>query len=189
MVMKPAALLAAVLALAGCASAPIASQIPTSTPASPGSPVRTAAPTPAISRTAVPSTRPTAQPTIVPATPTPAAAPTPAASAYPPGSVIVTFKVTNEKYRVLVTDPANIAIAQKLLAGKEAPRIPNGVVVRGDPSVNTGWSWHIDPDTLEFADMTTEVCDGKPSFVEANAISGNRFCPWSAKVVAIEPAN
>ena len=37
--------------------------------------------------------------------------------------------------------------------------------------------------------MTTEVCDGKPSFVQADQITGNRFCPWSAKVVAVEPAN
>jgi hypothetical protein len=90
---------------------------------------------------------------------------------------------------VLVIDPANIAIAQKLLAGKEAPPIPNGVVVRGDPSVNVGYTWHIDPTTFEFADVTTEVCDGKPSFVEAGEMTGDRFCPWSAKVVAIVPAN
>jgi hypothetical protein len=90
---------------------------------------------------------------------------------------------------VLVTDPANVAIANDLLAGREAPRIPNGVVVRGDPSVNTGWSWHIDPATLEFADMTTEVCDGIPSYVEAQTITSDRFCPWAAQVVAVEPAN
>jgi hypothetical protein len=111
------------------------------------------------------------------------------ASGYPAQSGIVTFKVLNEQYRVLVVDPANIAIAQRLLAGKEGPRIPNGVVVRGDPSVNTGWSWHIDPETFEFADVTTEVCDGKPSFVENDEISGDYFCPWSAKVIAIDPAN
>jgi hypothetical protein len=102
--------------------------------------------------------------------------------------VIVTFKVANEEYRVLVVDPANVAVAQKLLAGEQAPSIPNGLVVRGDPSVNTGWSWHIDPASLQFADMTTEVCDGKPSFVENGTITGDYFCPWSAKVVAVEPA-
>lgn len=90
---------------------------------------------------------------------------------------------------MLVVDPANAAIAQKLLAGKKAPSIPNGVVVRGDPSVNIGWSWHIDPATFEFADATTEVCDGKPSFVEAGTITSDYFCPWSAKVIAVEPAN
>ncbi len=101
----------------------------------------------------------------------------------------MTFKVVNEKYRVLVTAPANVLIAQQLLAGQDAPRIPNGVVVRGDPSVNIGWSWHIDPATFEFADVTTEVCDGKPSYVEDQTISGDHFCPWSAKVVGVEPAN
>ena len=103
--------------------------------------------------------------------------------------MIVTFEVAGEMYRVLLTAPQTIAIAQRLLAGEEAPSIPNGIVVRGDPSVNTGWTWHIDPASLEFADITTEVCDGRPSFVEQGLITGNRFCPWSAEVVAIERAN
>lgn len=102
---------------------------------------------------------------------------------------MVTFKVLNEQYRVLVVNPVQVAIAQQLLAGDEAPPIPNGVVVRGDPSVNVGWTWHIDPSTFEFADVTTEVCDGKPSFVERDEISGDYFCPWSARVIAIDPAN
>jgi hypothetical protein len=60
------------------------------------------------------------------------------------------------------------------------------VVVRGDDGgVNTGFSWHIDPASLEFADMTIEVCDGTPSDVERGMIS-DRFCPWSAEVVAID---
>ena len=101
----------------------------------------------------------------------------------------MTFKVVDEQYRVLVVDPNNVAIVEDLLAGRDAPHIPNGVVVRGDPSVNTGWSWHIDPATLEFADATAEVCDGKPSYVEAGTITGNRFCPWSAKVIAVDLAN
>lgn len=137
---------------------------------------------------------PTPQPTNPPspsATATPSVTPSPSAAqpSYPAGSVIVTFDVKGEQYRILVVDPDNVAIAQKLLSGQEAPSIPNGLIVRGDPSVNTGWSWHIDPQSLEFADVTTEVCDGKPSFVEDGTLSGDRFCPWSAKVIAIEPAN
>ena len=104
------------------------------------------------------------------------------------GSVIVTFKVVDEQYRVLVTDPANVAIVNDLLDGGEGPRIPNGEVAPGDGGVNGPWTWHIDPATLEFADMTTEVCDGKPSFVEDGLVSGDRFCPWSAKVISVEPA-
>lgn len=132
--------------------------------------------------------------TAAPATPTPSPSASPAhsptASPTPAGSsgVIVTFEVSGEQYRVLVTDPAQIEIAQKLLAGEEAPSIPNGLIVRGgDGGVNTGWSWHIDPDDFAFADMTTEVCDGRPSYVEDGSLSGDRFCPWSATVVAVEP--
>jgi hypothetical protein len=92
-----------------------------------------------------------------------------------------------EEYRIRLTDPADIDIAQKLLAGEAAPRIPNGQVVRGDADVNVGYSWHIDPASVEFADVATEVCDGRPSDVEKHVITSDRYCPWSAKVVAIAP--
>jgi hypothetical protein len=115
--------------------------------------------------------------------------PSPTASAAPSGSggasVVVTFGVADEQYRIELTDPADIAIARRLLAGEEAPSIPNGIVVRGDPGVNTGYSWHIDPASVEFADVTVEVCDGRPSDVEADEITSDRYCPWDAKVVSI----
>ncbi len=101
--------------------------------------------------------------------------------------VIVTFEVAgSEQYKIQVTDPDNITIAQNLLAGNEGPKIPNGIVVRGDAGVNDGYSWHIDPDSLEFADMTTEVCDGLPSDVENGIITSEYYCPWAAEVIAIE---
>jgi len=168
----------------------------TSAPASTATPTGSAAPTlapPIPTLSALPAA-PTSTPTVPPSLPGATATviappPSPTPSGYPAGSVIVTFKVGPEQYRVLVIDPANVAIAQKLLAGDEAPRIPNGLVVRGDPSVNIGWSWHIDPASLEFADMTTEVCDGRPSYVEDGTLTGDYFCPWNAKVIAVEPAN
>jgi hypothetical protein len=103
-----------------------------------------------------------------------------------PDGVVVTFSVADEQYKIRLTDPADIEIARKLLAGEQAPNIPNGIVVRGEPDVNAGYSWHIDPDSVEFANMTTEVCDGRPSDVEKGVITSERYCPWSAKVVAID---
>jgi ABC-type enterochelin transport system substrate-binding protein len=101
--------------------------------------------------------------------------------------VIVTFRVADqEQYKIQLTDPADIATAQKLLAGEEAPKIPNGVIVYGDPGVNEGYSWHIDPESLEFADFTTEVCDGLPSDVEQGILTSDRYCPWAAEVIAID---
>jgi hypothetical protein len=134
-----------------------------------------------------------AAPTPSEAAVSPSVAPSVPPSAAPSGGgegVVVTFRVADaEEYRILLTDPEDIAVAERLLAGEEAPRIPNGVIVRGgDGGVNTGYSWHIDPDSVEFAEMTIELCDGLPSFVEDGSLSGERFCPWSAEVIAIEPA-
>src|SRR5512138_2011320 len=78
-----------------------------------------------------------------------------------PGSVAVTVRVADaEEYRLRLTDPDDIGTAQQLLAGQAAPRIPNGRVVRGESDVNVGYSWHIDPASIEFVDVATEVCDG-----------------------------
>jgi len=104
------------------------------------------------------------------------------------GPVVVTFEVAgDERYRILLTQPDDIAIARQLLAGEDAPGIPNGLVVR-TTGVNTGYTWSIDPDDIEFADTTIEVCDGIPSDVEAGVVTSDRYCPWSALVVAIDPA-
>jgi hypothetical protein len=106
-----------------------------------------------------------------------------------PADVAVTVRVADsEEYRIRLTDADDIATARKLLQGEAAPGIPNGRVVRGDADVNVGYSWHIDPASVEFADTTIEVCDGRPSDVEQRAITSDRYCPWSAKVVAITPA-
>ena len=101
--------------------------------------------------------------------------------------VIVTFRVADlEQYKIRLTDPTDIEVARKLLDGNEAPPIPNGVVIRGSSDVNVGYSWHIDPESVEFADITTEVCDGLPSDVEKGLLTSDRYCPWSAEVVAID---
>ncbi|NJL54128.1 hypothetical protein HC928_02430 [bacterium] len=113
-------------------------------------------------------------------------APTPPPAA---GGVTVTFRVVQEEYKIRLTDPADIAIARQLLNGEAAPSIPNGVVVRGDSDVNIGYTWHIDPDSVEFVDVTTEVCDGLPSDVEQGIITSEYYCPWAAEVIAIEDVN
>ena len=93
----------------------------------------------------------------------------------PTPGVVVTVRVADaEEYRLRLTDPDDSGIAQKLLAGESAPSIPNGRVVRGEPDVNMGYSWHIDPASVEFADTTTEVCDGRPSDVEKRVMRSDR---------------
>jgi hypothetical protein len=104
------------------------------------------------------------------------------------GPVVVTFEVGDEHFKALLTEPADVEVARRLLAGDDIPSIPNGRVIR-ETGVNAGYSWSLDPGDIEFADITVEVCDGLPSDVESGAISGDRYCPWSAVVVAVETAS
>jgi hypothetical protein len=106
----------------------------------------------------------------------------------PSTGILVTFEVNEgERFRVLLVEPADQDAAARLLDGVEGPDIPNGRIVR-QTGVNEGWSWSINPLDFEFADVTTEVCDGNPSDVENGELTGDRYCPWSARVVEIEPA-
>jgi hypothetical protein len=102
----------------------------------------------------------------------------------PSRGALVTFRVVDETFRVHLLDEGQIEAARQAANGGRA-RIPNGRVVAGT-SVNVGWSWHLE--SVEFAELTTEVCDGRPSDVEREGVSfgGGRFCPWTASVISID---
>lgn len=109
----------------------------------------------------------------------------------PSGPTVATFEVAGqETYRIELATPELIRHARDLMAGEDVARIPNGRIVRDDPGIsdpiNEPWSWHIDPATLEFADITTEVCDGLPQYVEDGTLTSDYFCPWSAEIIAID---
>lgn len=100
---------------------------------------------------------------------------------------VATFEVANgERFKVELVTAELVEHAKKLLAGEDGSAIPLGRVVRDDPGVNGPWSWHLDPETFSFAFVTVEVCDGVPSDVEKRVITSDEYCPWSAKLVALE---
>jgi hypothetical protein len=102
----------------------------------------------------------------------------------PEAGALVTFGVGDETFRVELTSAEQIAAAHAAQNGGPA-RIPNGRIVAGT-SVNTGWSWHLEDVT--FAEVTTEVCDGRPSDVEreGTTFGAGRFCPWTAAILQID---
>jgi len=104
----------------------------------------------------------------------------------PARNPVATFRVVDETFTIELATPELVAHAEALLAGEDVASIPLGRVVRDDPGVNAPWSWHIDPATLEFADLTIEVCDGLPSYVEDGTVTSPDFCPWSAELIAID---
>ena len=92
--------------------------------------------------------------------------------------------VSGETYRIELRTADLVAAAEAARDGR-GPRIPNGRIVMGT-GINTGWRWHVED--VQFADVTIELCDGRPSDVErlGTAFGGGRFCPWGAKVVSIQ---
>lgn len=102
----------------------------------------------------------------------------------PSSGALVTFGVANETFRVSLTSPSQIVAARAAQNGGRA-QIPNGRIVPGTQA-NTGWSWHLED--VRFAEVTIELCDGRPSDVERQGIAfgGGRFCPWSATIVRID---
>ena len=101
----------------------------------------------------------------------------------PSPSAIVTFTVANETFRVQLTDAASIAAARAAQNGGPNT-IPNGRIFAGT-QVNAGWSWHLE--NVEFAAVTIELCDGRPSDVERAGVgyANGQYCPWGAKVMSI----
>jgi hypothetical protein len=108
-------------------------------------------------------------------------------AAGPEPEAVFELRVVDETFRIGVNDPAQIdSFAARLASGAEGNL--NGELLPGDGGVNEPWSWHLDPETVRVADLTMEVCDGRPSMVEGDLDywleTVERYCPWGARVVA-----
>jgi hypothetical protein len=104
-----------------------------------------------------------------------------------PSDSIATFRVADgSTYKVLIVDSGDLEIVDKLSKGEDAPSIPNGAIVR-ETGVNADWSWSIDPYDFGFSDVVDADCQATPQEIEDGTFQGDRFCPWSAIVIALEP--
>lgn len=107
------------------------------------------------------------------------------------GGVLATFAVESDQFKVWITNPAAIARVEALSRGPGGGSIPNGRLLRGPgrASHNAPYSWHLDPNDIQIVDVTIELCDGSPKYVEANlpeyADRIGRYCPWGARLVAV----
>lgn len=95
--------------------------------------------------------------------------------------------VSGERFTVRVVTREQVdAMEARLASGEEG--VLNGALEPGDGGFNAPWSWHMTPASVEVPDMAIEVCDGRPSMVEADLDywldTVDRFCPWGAVVTA-----
>jgi len=107
------------------------------------------------------------------------------------GGLLVTFDVLGERFHVWVTNPQTIQQILDLQQGASMANIPNGRILRGpgQGAHNSPWNWHLDPEEIEMAEVTMELCDGTPSFVEEKldyfVETVKRYCAWHAKLVEV----
>jgi hypothetical protein len=108
------------------------------------------------------------------------------------GGVVATFETVGERFKVFVKNPAAVSRLVQIRNGANLGQIPNGRILRGAGAGNHNAprAWHLDPDDIEIVDAAIEVCDGRPSYVDANVAEYvdviGRYCPWGARLVALD---
>lgn len=101
----------------------------------------------------------------------------------PAGAVDFVMDVDGERFVLRVTDPETIRLADENIQGLNH-RFPLGPLRSGDGGFNTPWSWHLDPAETRLVEVAIELCDGRPSYVQAHQADFPVYCPWGAKVVS-----
>ncbi len=90
-----------------------------------------------------------------------------------------------------IAKTADPAVIDKVLAELQIPvdqRLLHihGAIDRGNDGYNLSWSWHFIPGQWDLTEMSIEVCDAEPSYVEAHLDEWlsmqNAFCPWDSYV-------
>lgn len=102
-----------------------------------------------------------------------------------------------EEFVVRVVDQTLLDEMIDICRGTSPQRIVIGPLLTGNRGYNQDasnanvWSWHVGESAIELAEVTIELCDGIPSFVEADLATWVEvvgfYCPWSSQIVAISP--
>jgi hypothetical protein len=89
-------------------------------------------------------------------------------------------ELTAEVLRIRISNQSGLTEANQLLQSGEA-RWVIGMPRRGDGGFNTGWSWHLDPASISFAEVTIEACQSAASAVGDDLdywIGFGQVCVW-----------
>lgn len=108
----------------------------------------------------------------------------------PPEAVTFAFRVrglpASEEFRATTSSPQVIALARAQLALTESERrlFASGRISAGNGGHNLAWSWYFAD--LALTEAAIELCDGRPSMVEADLDywldTVRSFCPWDSYV-------
>jgi pimeloyl-ACP methyl ester carboxylesterase len=106
------------------------------------------------------------------------------------GSPSETFvvDVVGERFSVSATDPETRRLMVENYEGKNSMHV-TGKLARGDGGFNSPWPWHLEPDSVRMAEVSIELCDGRPSLIEEDLDywidTVGTYCPWSSRLVEV----
>ncbi|MGW0964631.1 BP74-related protein [Streptomyces sp. NPDC002516] len=104
--------------------------------------------------------------------------------------------ITREQFVIKLTEPGDIEHARELVSGEttDRPHVLGRIVKRTAP-YNPRWSYHTNPDTTQFFDHATEVCDATIPYVEEHLdeaggafLPGLVWCDWTSRLIREIPA-
>ena len=108
------------------------------------------------------------------------------------GGALTTFEADSgdtEPFTVWITAPAFIEEAKQLALVGGGNRIACFRVV-ADPGCDARWNFSVDAVEANFTDVTVEIYDAAPSWVNENLATWldpqMRWCPWSHRVVEVD---
>ena len=97
-----------------------------------------------------------------------------------------------EDFLARTTDPLVIAEVRKELEmpAKKRRQHVTGVIHRVRRGKNLNWSWQHKDSAWKLTELSMELCDARPSYIEANLDAWlknpGRFCPWKCRAKSEE---
>ncbi|HYP25318.1 MAG TPA: calmodulin [Blastocatellia bacterium] len=96
-----------------------------------------------------------------------------------------------ETFVFKLTDPEKIRHARDILSGREKHQVHvTGIILKSPAPYNPDWSFHYDPESIEFFEFAIEVCDSAIRYVEEHLdevggafLPDDRWCPWGSRLL------
>ncbi|MDX2034783.1 MAG: hypothetical protein SF339_29180 [Blastocatellia bacterium] len=109
---------------------------------------------------------------------------------------VIDIPPRRDLFVIKLTDPAKIQHARAVLSSSQTGgRQVIGRIVKQPVEYNRPWSFHLDPESINFFDSAVEVCDASVAYVESHLdeaggafLPGNTWCPWASRLVREIPA-
>jgi hypothetical protein len=94
-----------------------------------------------------------------------------------------------DSFVIALMDPLKITQARNIISTKSGEHV-SGYVLPHKASYNPAWDFELMPDSIEFFEFSTEVCDASIAYVNdhlttvgTDFLPGNHWCPWSSELV------